>query len=232
MSTVATPSGAIYLRQIEVGPMQNYAYLVGDLETREAAVIDAAWEVDALLDAAEADGMTVTTALVTHFHPDHLGGRFMGMSVTGAAELVAKRPMKVHLHKAEIDLVRKVSDLSTSDLVPVEGGDRIMVGNVPVTFLHTPGHTPGSQCFLAAGNLISGDTLFIGGCGRTDLPGSDPGALYDSLNHTLRNLPEDTVVYPGHNYADRPSSTIAHEKRRNMFMRFDSRDEFLHFMGR
>ncbi len=98
-----------------------------------------------------------------------------------------------------------MSDLSASDLVPVEGGDTIAVGNVPVSFVHTPGHTPGSQCFLVAGNLISGDTLFIGSCGRTDLPGSDPADLYRSLNDTLRNLPDDTVLYPGHNYADRPT---------------------------
>jgi hydroxyacylglutathione hydrolase len=225
-------SGAIYLRQLAVGPMQNYAYLIGDPETREAAVVDAAWDVDGILDVAAADGMTVTKALVTHFHPDHLGGRFMGMSVTGAAELIAKRPVKVYIHKHEAEYVGRVSDLAASDLVPVEGGDTVTVGNVPVTFVHTPGHTPGSQCFLVGGSLISGDTLFIGGCGRTDLPGSDPAAMYRSLNVTLRNLPDDTVVYPGHNYADRPTSTIGHEKHRNMFMRFPSVEEFLRFMGR
>jgi glyoxylase-like metal-dependent hydrolase (beta-lactamase superfamily II) len=225
-------SGKIYLRQLEVGPMQNYCYLVGDPETREAAVIDAAWDIDAILDTAAADGMTVTTALVTHFHPDHLGGRFMGMSVTGAAELVARVPMKVHIHKHEAEYVGRVSDLSQTDLIPVDAGDTVRVGKVPITFVHTPGHTPGSQCFLVDGNLISGDTLFIGGCGRVDLPGSDPALMYQSLHHTLRNLPDDTVVYPGHNYADRPTSTIGHEKQRNMFMRFQSLEDFLHFMGR
>ncbi len=225
-------SNRIYLRQLEVGSMQNYAYLVGDPETREAAVIDAAWDIDAILAVAREDGMTVTTSLVTHFHPDHLGGRFMGMSVAGAAELIAQVPMKVHIHKAETEYVGKVSDLSQTDLVPVDAGDTITVGKVPITFVHTPGHTPGSQCFLVDGNLISGDTLFIGGCGRTDLPGSDPAAMYQSLNHTLRNLPDDTVVYPGHNYADRPQSTIGHEKARNLYMRFASVEEFLGFMGR
>jgi glyoxylase-like metal-dependent hydrolase (beta-lactamase superfamily II) len=222
----------IYLRQLEVGPMQNYVYLVGDLETREAAVVDAAWDIDAILDVAARDGMTITKALVTHFHPDHLGGRFMGMNVIGATELVAKVPVKVYIHKREAGYVHRVSDLSDSDLVPVEGGDSIAIGKVPLTFVHTPGHTPGSQCFLCAGNLISGDTLFIGSCGRSDLPGSDPAELYQSLNQTLRNLPDDTVVYPGHNYADRPSSTIGQEKRRNMCMRFDSVDDFLRFVGR
>jgi len=222
----------IYLRQLEIGPMQNYVYLVGDPETREAAVVDAAWDIDAILDVAAKDGMTITKALVTHFHPDHLGGRYMGMNVIGATELLAKVPVKVHINTREAAFVHRISDLSDSDVVAVEGGDVVHVGNVPITFIHTPGHTPGSQCFLAAGNLISGDTLFIGSCGRSDLPGSDPAELYRSLNHTLRNLPDETIVYPGHNYADRPTSTIGDEKRRNMFMRFQSVDEFLRFMGR
>jgi hydroxyacylglutathione hydrolase len=222
----------IYLRQLEIGPMQNYVYLVGDADTREAAVVDAAWDIDAILEVAAKDGMTITKALVTHFHPDHLGGRYMGMNVIGATELLARVPVKVYINKREAGFVHRISDLSDSDLVPVEGGDVVNVGNLPVTFIHTPGHTPGSQCFLAGGNLISGDTLFIGSCGRSDLPGSDPAELYQSLNHTLRNLPDETVVYPGHNYADRPTSTIGHEKRRNMCMRFQSVEEFLRFMGR
>jgi hydroxyacylglutathione hydrolase len=221
----------IYLRQLEIGPMQNYVYLVGDPETREAAVVDAAWEIDAIVDAAAADGYTITKALVTHFHPDHLGGRFMGMSVTGATELIGRLGIKAYINKHESGYVGRVSDLSPSDVVAVDAGDVIQVGKVPLTFVHTPGHTPGSQCFLVEGNLISGDTLFIGSCGRTDLPGSNPSELYDSLN-TLRKLPDDTILYPGHNYADRPTSTIGHEKRRNLFMRFDSLEEFLGFVGR
>ena len=224
-------SGKIYLRQLEIGPMQNYVYLVGDPETREAAVIDAAWDIDAIVAAADADGMTITKALVTHFHPDHLGGHFGGMSITGATELVARLPVKVHINKHEAGFVGRVSDLSASDVLPVDAGDTVTVGNVPLTFVHTPGHTPGSQCFLVDGALISGDTLFIGSCGRSDLPGSDPAALYQSLQ-TLKDLPDETVLYPGHNYADRPTSTIGHEKRRNMFMRFDSVDDFLSLVGR
>lgn len=221
----------VYLRQLEIGPMQNYVYLVGDPETRAAAVVDAAWEIDAIIDAAAADGYTITKALVTHFHPDHLGGRFMGMTVTGATELVARLGVKVHINKHEAGYVGRVSDLSASDVVAVDAGDRIEIGAIPLTFVHTPGHTPGSQCFLVDGNLISGDTLFIGSCGRTDLPGSNPAQLYESLN-TLRKLPDDTVLYPGHNYADRPTSTIGQEKRRNLFMRFDSVADFLGFVGR
>lgn len=224
-------SAPLYLRQLEIGPMQNYVYLVGDPETREAAVIDAAWDIDAIIAAAEHDGYTITKALITHFHPDHLGGRFMGMSVTGAAELVGKLPIKAYINKHEAGFVGRVSDLPAADVVAVDAGDTIPIGNIPLTFVHTPGHTPGSQCFLVDGNLISGDTLFIGSCGRTDLPGSDPAQLYESLK-TLRKLPDDTVLHPGHNYASQPTSTIGHEKRRNLFMRFDSLEEFLGFVGR
>src|SRR5215510_2021452 len=109
-------SDHIYFKQFEVGPMQNYVYLVGDPETREAAVVDAAWEIDAIVDAAAADGYTITKALVTHFHPDHLGGRFMGMSVTGATELVDKLKIKAFINKQEAGYVGRVSDLAASDV--------------------------------------------------------------------------------------------------------------------
>lgn len=221
----------LYLRQIEVGPIQNFAYLIGDREKREAAIVDAAWDVDALVDIAERDDMKITAALVTHFHPDHLGGAMMGMEITGAAELLARVPVKVYLHKSEAPFAHRVAQLSSSDLVLTEAGDTVNVGDIPITFLHTPGHTPGSQCFLAGGNLVSGDTLFIGSCGRVDLPGSNPEDLWRSLNQTLRALPEDTVLYPGHNYSDRTRSTIGDERRHNPYMRFERLEDFLSIMG-
>jgi glyoxylase-like metal-dependent hydrolase (beta-lactamase superfamily II) len=100
-----------------------------------------------------------------------------------------------------------------------------------VEFLHTPGHTTGSQCFLVDGSLISGDTLFIGSCGRVDLPGSDPQQMYESLVNKLARLPDETILYPGHNYASAPTSTIGEQKRRNPFLRFQNLHEFLRFMG-
>lgn len=221
----------LYLKQIEVGPMQNYAYLVGDRETREAIIVDAAWDVDGLVQIAEQDDMKITAGLVTHFHPDHLGGSMMGMEITGAAELVAKLPVKIHLHKSEAPFAARVSGLSSSDLVLTEGGDDLTVGEIPIKFLHTPGHTPGSQCFLVGGNLVSGDTLFIGSCGRVDLPGSSPEDLWRSLTGTLKILPPETILYPGHNYSDRTTSTIGDEAKRNPYMQFAKLDEFLNVMG-
>ena len=224
-------SDAIYFKQFEVGPMQNYVYLIGDPETREAAVVDAAWEIDAIVEAAEADGYRITTDLVTHFHPDHLGGALMGHQITGAAELVARVPAKVVIHKAELPYVQRLTGLSSSDITPVEGGTDVPVGKLTVKMLHTPGHTPGSQCFLVNDALVSGDTLFIGSCGRIDLPGSNAEDMYRSLTEVLAALPDDTILLPGHNYADRPRSTIGDEKRRNPMMRFPSVEGFLQAMG-
>src|SRR6266851_4668080 len=172
----------LYLKQAQIGPMANFVYLIGDPATHKAAVVDPAWDVGAILDLAERDGYEIDKILITHYHPDHLGGSMMGR-------------------------------------------------NVQVKFLHTPGHTPGSQCFLVGGNLISGDTLFVGSCGRVDLPGSDPEAMYYSLNHTLKNLDDATVVYPGHAYSSDSSTTIGKQKRHNMYMRFPTLDDFLDAMG-
>lgn len=221
----------LYLKQIEVGPMQNYAYIVGDRETHEAVLIDAAWDIDGLISIAEQDDMKITAGLVTHFHPDHLGGSMMGMDIIGAAELVGKHPMKIYLHKSEGSYAQKVSGLSASDMVLTEGGDDITVGEIPIKFLHTPGHTPGSQCFLVDGHLVSGDTLFIGSCGRVDLPGSSPEDLWRSLTNVLKVLPEETILFPGHNYSERTRSTLGDEARSNPYMRFGKLEHFLNVMG-
>jgi glyoxylase-like metal-dependent hydrolase (beta-lactamase superfamily II) len=223
---------SLYLKQLPVGPMQNFAYLIGDTETRQAIAVDPSWDVDAVLNALAQDDMTLTGALITHFHPDHIGGDMMGHHIQGPSELLERgQKIKIYIHKGEADYVPRVCGLSKSDLSLTEGGDEIAVGNQKIRFLHTPGHTPGSQCFLVGDNLISGDTLFIGSCGRVDLPGSNPAEMYDSLANKLRALPDHTVLYPGHDYADRPSSTIGDEKRRNPFLRFNRLEDFLGMMG-
>lgn len=222
----------VYLKQLELGPMQNFVYVVADPVTREAVVIDPAWDIDRIVEIVEADDLRLTSALITHFHPDHLGGNLMGHHIQGAAELLQRNlPIKVHIHKSEAEFVGRIAGLSQSDLVRTDGAEELQLGNLRVRFLHTPGHTPGSQCFLVDGKLISGDTLFVGSCGRVDLPGSDPAQMYDSLVNKLKQLPDDTVLYPGHNYGDRATSTIGDEKRRNMYMRFNRLEDFLGLMG-
>ena len=221
----------LYLRQAQIGPMANFVYLIGDTNTHKAAVVDPAWDVDAILEFARKEGYEIDKILITHYHPDHLGGSMMGTSVQGAADLIGKIEAKVYVNKAEAEGTKRIAGLSDSDLVTVEAGDVFQVGEIPVKFLHTPGHTPGSQCFLVEGNLISGDTLFVGSCGRVDLPGSDPEAMYYSLNHTLKNLDDATIVYPGHAYSSDSSTTIGNQKRHNMYMRFPTLDDFLDAMG-
>lgn len=218
---------ALYFKQIEIGPMQNFTYLIGDPVSREALVVDAAWDIAAILQLAEQDGFTITKALVTHYHQDHLGGDFTGHHIQGAVELLEKVKAKVYIHKAEAEFLSRLVGLSASDVVQVDSGDKATVGNVTVTFIHTPGHTPGSQCFLVENRLVAGDTLFINSCGRVDLPGSNPEHMYESLTQKLAKLPDDTVIYPGHNYAEKPFATLGEQKRHNMFLRFQSLQDFL-----
>ncbi|HUN59954.1 MAG TPA: MBL fold metallo-hydrolase [Candidatus Binataceae bacterium] len=228
---MADDTDRLYLCQAQIGPMANFVYFIGDKLTRKAAIVDPAWDVDKIIAFAEQEGYTIDKLLITHYHPDHLGGSMMGQNIQGAVEIVSRLPVKVYINKDEAEGTRRVTGLSDSDLVKVEAGEIINVGDIPVKFLHTPGHTPGSQCFLVEGNLISGDTLFVNSCGRVDLPGSDPAAMYHSLNHTLRNLDDSTVVYPGHAYSSESRTTIADQKRHNMYMRFPTLDDFLDAMG-
>lgn len=223
---------SIYFKQIEIGPMQNFAYVIGDPVSREALVIDAAWDIPGLLQLVEQDGYTISKALVTHYHQDHLGGDFSGQHIQGAAELLEKVKAKVYIHKAEAEFMHKIAGLSDSDLVKVEGGDTTHVGSIEVKFIHTPGHTPGSQCFLIGNSLVAGDTLFINSCGRIDLPGSSPEDMYHSLQ-TLSQLVDDTVLFPGHNYSGQPSDTLGNQKKHNMYLHLTTKSlqEFMSAMG-
>ncbi len=226
----------LYFRQEAVGEMANFAYLVGSRSAREALLVDPAWSVDALLDRAAADGMRVVGALVTHYHQDHVGGSLFGHEIEGVAHLLARGPVPIHVNSHEAAGVQRVTGASASDLVKHDAGDVLPIGEIRIRLLHTPGHTPGSQCFLVEeagepGRLVSGDTLFLGSCGRVDLPGSDPEAMYRSLNGTLKQLPDDTLLYPGHLYSADPSSTMGEQKRRNPFLRVASLEQFLGFVG-
>ena len=156
----------------------------------------------------------------------------MGLMVEGARRLLEIVGVKVHLHDHEVPWVKRVCGLSGSDLQPHAGGDILHVGKIPIEFVHTPGHTEGSTCFLVAGTrLVAGDTLFVGGCGRVDLPGSDPEEMYRSLTQRLSRLSDDVVLYPGHDYGDRPTSTLGDERRSNTCMKMPTLEQWLQMMG-
>jgi glyoxylase-like metal-dependent hydrolase (beta-lactamase superfamily II) len=211
--------------------MVNFSYLVGDRETGECVVVDPAYAVGDLVDAAAADGMRITGALVTHYHPDHCGGSMMGMRIEGAAELLELVDVPVHVQADEAEWVLKVTDLDRRNLVTHGAGDVVQVGEVPIELIHTPGHTPGSQCFLVDGRLVAGDTLFLDGCGRTDLPGGDPEALYFSLTRTLAAVPDDVVLYPGHQYSVAGHAPMGETRRHNVVFRPGSLEQFLRMFG-
>ena len=172
--------------------------------------------------------MKLTGALVTHYHPDHVGGQFSGNHIEGLPEFLTQCKGRVYAHKAEADRL----SIPASEVTPTDEHTEVKLGDVSIRFLHTPGHTPGSQCFLVRDRLVSGDTLFIGSCGRVDLPGSDPEAMYESLTQRLMKLDEGTLVFPGHNYTEGMThSSIAWEKQHNAMVRFANKSMFLSAMG-
>ena len=211
--------------------MQNFIYLIGDREARECLVVDPAWDVAGVLGAAEARGLRVTGALVSHWHPDHVGGSMMGHDVEGLATLLELNPCPIHVHQGDAGFVKMMTGLSDSDLTLVGSGDRVSVGAVEVECLHTPGHTEGSQCFRCGKALVSGDTLFLQGCGRTDLPGGDVEEMWRTLYERLLALPSDLLLYPGHNYGDEPSATLDTVRRTNHALRAPDYETFLRLRG-
>ncbi len=220
----------LVIEQIEIGPMANFTYVVGSRSTREVAIVDPAWDIDGLLRHLAERDYKLVAALATHYHPDHIGGGMRGHNIAGVAELLEKSPVKIYAHRHEADGVKKVTDISESDMVRVDSGDTLKIGVVEVEFLHTPGHTPGSQCFRIRSTLVSGDTLFINGCGRVDLPGSDPDEMYHSLQR-LKSLPDDTLLLPGHNYSAVPNATLAESKGQNPYLAVKDIDTWRQMMG-
>lgn len=210
--------------------MVNFTYLIGDRAAGECVLVDPAYGVDELIDIVEADGMKVTGVLATHFHADHIGGNLMGHQVEGVAHLLERCSCPVHVQADEVPWVLRTSGLTADQLRTHDGGDIVSVGAIDIHLVHTPGHTPGSQCFFVDGRLVSGDTLFLDGCGRTDFPGSDPSAMYDSLQ-TLAAMPEGTVVYPGHRYSNPSSATIDAIRQHNYVYRPTSKQQWLTMFG-
>lgn len=222
------PQADLYLKQIKAGPMANFVYLLGSHAAKECVVIDPAWDIPLILQTAAADGMKIVGAVATHYHPDHVGGKLWGYNITGLADLIAVQPMPIHAQKEEIEGICKVTGVSRSDIKAASSGDEIQLGAVKLKLVHTPGHTPGSQCCLVDDGLVSGDTLFISGCGRVDLPGGDGEQLYHTLHHTLKPLPKSTIVYPGHDYDDRPSAPLSHLLKVNPYLQVGSLEEWRH----
>lgn len=190
--------------QIPVGPMANFAYLVVDPVAQKAVVVDPGWDAGVILQKAADLGVTITGIWLTHSHFDHIQDV---QTVMDAANV------SVWIHPLEKSQLSGV----TGDIRVVNDGDELSVGNEKATVLHTPGHSPGAVCYQIGDGIITGDTLFVGAVGRTDLPGSDPRAMGKSLKR-LAQLPETLKVYSGHDYGDRPVSTIAYEKQTNPYM--------------
>jgi hydroxyacylglutathione hydrolase len=236
------PDDRLYFRQLLSGrdfavadpvaqQMVNFVYAIGDRSTGECLLVDPAYAVADLLDAVTADDMSVTGVLATHYHADHLGGSMMGHTIEGVAALLEHVDCPIHVQRDEVPWVERTTGVAGPQLVAHDAGDVVQVGGIEVTLVHTPGHTPGSQCFHVDGRLVSGDTLFLDGCGRTDLPGSNPEAMYTSLQ-MLATLPTETIVYPGHRYSQPSSATLESIRESNYVYRPTSAEQWLQMFGR
>lgn len=234
-------SNQIYFKQLLSGrdfatddqlaqQMVNFVYLIGDKSTRECMIIDPAYAVEELLSVAEQDGMKVVGALATHYHPDHVGGSMMGANIDGIATLLEKTDVPIHVQELEAQWIMRTTGVSANHLHQHQPGDTVKVGDIEICLVHTPGHTPGSQCFLVDNRLIAGDTLFLEGCGRTDLPGSNPDQMFESLQ-ILAALPDQTVVFPGHRYSDPSSRSLAEVRQTNYVFKPKTKADWLQWFS-
>jgi glyoxylase-like metal-dependent hydrolase (beta-lactamase superfamily II) len=213
---VMTQTATSSIHAMELGPMENFVYLIEDRASGRAAVVDPAWDVPEVLDLARQHGVTITDILLTHSHHDH---------INGIEDVLASYDAQLHLLKPEARFWG--ADLARPTLH--HGGDRIQLGNTEIEVLHTPGHTPGSACYRVGHQLITGDTLFVFGCGRCDLAGGDPEQMFHTLRDMKNNLPVDTLILPGHNYAEKSVSTLKEQIEGNPFMHFDDAGRFVHY---
>ncbi|MDX2014587.1 MAG: MBL fold metallo-hydrolase [Myxococcaceae bacterium] len=212
-----TKAEGLYVRQLELGPMKNFVYLVGAQESAEVVVVDPAWDVAAICRAAEADGKRLSAVFLTHHHFDHLNG---------VPELLRTDDVPVYAQRAEVDFAEAVQKFGSA-VKPVGPGDTFRVGAAELTCVHTPGHTPGSQCLLTRNALVSGDTVFVNACGRCDLSGGDAAQMYDSLHRVLGALPGETLLYPGHDYGDVRVSSLERERRHNPYFQLAQLEAFV-----
>ena len=219
-----------YLRQVFAGPMGNCLYVLGDPQSKQAYVVDPAWDPLGLVGLAEEAGFSVTGVLATHLHQDHVGGEFYGQRIPGIRELVAERELPVFIHELEAEAVVRQTGVDEGAIRSFPSEATLELGELAISCLHTPGHSPGCTSFLIGSQLISGDTLFVQGCGRVDLPGSDIDDMFRSLRR-LAELPPETAIYPGHNYGPAPTSTIGDELQRNAYLRVEKLEQWQVMMG-
>lgn len=196
--------------------MENFVYLIEDRASGRAAVVDPAWDVPAVLKLAQQHRVKITDILLTHSHHDH---------INGIEDVLSAYDAQIHLLKPEAGFWGHYLDIPTLH----SGGDIIAVGGTQIEVLHTPGHTPGSACYKVGDQLITGDTLFVFGCGRCDLRGGDPEQMYHTLRDLRHGLPSETIIRPGHNYADKETSTMEEQSQGNPFMHFDDVGRFVHY---
>lgn len=217
--TASSPQLPYRIHALELGPMENFIYVIEDVASARAAVVDPAWEPEEIVRLAEGKGLVVTDLLLTHSHHDHINGIERVLESVPNARLHLLKPEAVFWGRA---LSRPVLH---------HGGDHLLLGDTEIRFLHTPGHTPGSACFhLPAGDdLITGDTLFVFGCGRCDLAGGDPEQMFHTLQHLRTGLPPQTCIHPGHNYAERDTSTLGEQAEGNPFMHFQDVADFVRY---
>lgn len=190
------------IKQLQLGPMMNFTYLIADDEAKVCAVVDPGWDAAAIVNETKKSGWKIEKILLTHSHFDHAGA---------LAELVKLTDAHVFVHSADLSDIKIPAN-------PTEEGTKISIGNLNVDCIHTPGHTPGSQCFIVENAMFTGDTLFIDGCGRVDLPGSDPKKMISSLNR-LAGLDSSIIIYPGHDYGHAPTATIGDQLKSNPYLR-------------
>jgi glyoxylase-like metal-dependent hydrolase (beta-lactamase superfamily II) len=213
--------------------MVNFVYAFGDRESGEAVLVDPAYRPAELVEIVQGDGMTVSAVFATHYHADHVGGNLGGHAqIAGIVELLEKIDVPIHVQADEVEWVTKRTGVGEDSLVAHDAGDVVSIGAFDVSLLHTPGHTPGSQCLLVNGRLISGDTLFLDGCGRTDLPGSDPHEMYRTLTQRLSNISDDTVLFPGHLYSPDPSAPMREVRQHNRALVPASAEQWLAMFAR
>ena len=209
--------------------MRNHVYVIGDAASGEVLLVDPAYDVAGLVGWAQREGLRLVGVVATHYHADHVGGDIFGQHIEGLADLLELADVPVHVQKAEVPWVTEMSGAPLSSLVAHMDADTVEVGAVRVQLLHTPGHTQGSQCLMAGEHLVTGDTLFLDGCGRTDLPGADPEDMYASLRR-LASMPGRLTVWPGHHYSAAESASLEEVRRTNSVLARLSKEQWLlHF---